>query len=117
LSVGLFACEVLFCSSPSVTELAAARHAIAQGFVLTMMVSMASRWLPIYSAEVLKRRGLLELTLDTLLLGALIRVTAEAFGGYASISGPLISLGGSLSIVAFAVFGVGMWSSLSRLPP
>jgi hypothetical protein len=117
LSVGFFAREVLFGVSPSVTELSAARHAIAQGFLLTMMVSMASRLLPIYSADVLKRRGLLELTLDTLLLGALIRVSAEALGGYAAWSGPLISLGGSLSIAAFAVFAVGMWSSLRRLPP
>jgi hypothetical protein len=116
LSVGFFAREVLFGVSPSVTELSAARHAIAQGFLLVMMVSMASRLLPIYSADVLKRRGLLELTLDTLLLGALIRVSAEALGGYAWWSGPLISLGGSLSIAAFAVFAVGMWSSLKRLP-
>jgi hypothetical protein len=99
---------VLFGVSPTVTELSAARHAIAQGFVLTLMVSMASRLLPIYSADVLKRRGLLELTLDTLLLGALIRVTAEAIGGYEAISGPLIAPGGSLSIAAFAVFAVGI---------
>jgi hypothetical protein len=117
LSAGLFTREALFGVSPTVTELSAARHAIAQGFVLTMMVSMASRLLPIYSADVLKRRGLLELTLDTLLLGALIRVAAEAIGGYESITGPLIALGGSLSIAAFAVFAVGMWSSLTRLPP
>jgi hypothetical protein len=116
LSVGFFAREVLFGISPTVTELSAARHAIAQGFVLTMMVSMAARLLPIYSAHVLKHRGVLELTVDLLLLGALLRVAAEAVGGYDTVNGPLIALGGTLSVVGFAVFAVGMWSSLGRLP-
>jgi uncharacterized protein involved in response to NO len=116
LSAGLFAREALFGTSPSSTELSAARHALAQGFVLPMILSMASRLLPIYSADVLKRRWLLELTLDTLLLGALLRVAAEAVGGYDTIAGPLVALGGTLSIAAFIVFAVGMWSALTRLP-
>jgi hypothetical protein len=116
LDLGWFAREVLLGVPPSVTELSAARHALAQGFVLPMMVSMASRLLPIYSADVLKHRGQLEAVLDVLLLGAFIRVVAEAIGGYDTISGPLIALGGSLSVAAFALFAGGMLSSLRRLP-
>ena len=50
---------------PSLTELSAGRHALGQGFVLLMMVSMAARLLPIYSADVLKRRWLVELIYGT----------------------------------------------------
>jgi NnrS protein len=116
LNVLLFARELLTGEPPSATELSAARHALAQGFVLPMMVSMAARLLPIFSADVLKHRRRLELIVDVLLLGAAIRVAAEALGGYDAVSGPLIALGGTLSVAAFALFAVGMWSSLSRLP-
>ncbi len=112
----LFARSALSGVEPSADELSAARHALAQGFLLPMMVSMAARLLPIYSADVLKRRWLLEAIVDTLLVGAAIRVGAELFGGYGMITGPLIALGGSLSVAAFAVFAGGMWSSLGRLP-
>jgi hypothetical protein len=116
LDAALFAREALLGVAPSFTELSAARHALAQGFVLPMMVSMASRLLPIYSADVLRRRWLSEVILDLLLLGAFIRVLAEAIGGYETVTGPLIALGGTSSVVAFVVFALGMWSSLGRLP-
>jgi hypothetical protein len=116
LNFGYFGREAIWGITPSFTELSAARHALGQGFVLTMMVCMAARLLPIYSADVLKRRWLLELIVDTLLLGALLRVVAEAIGGYEPITGPLVALGGGLSEVAFTVFAIGMWSALGRLP-
>ena len=92
------------------------RRWVGQGFLLTLMVSMAARLLPVYSADVLKRRRLLEVTLDLLLIGVLVRVSAEAIGGYTPLTGPLVALGGSLGVVGFAVFAVGMWSALGRLP-
>lgn len=116
LDAALFVREAVFSMPPSITELSAARHAIGQGFLLVMMVSMAARLLPIYSADVLKRRWLIELIADTLLLGAFIRVVAEAIGGYDTITGALIALGGTVTILAFIVFAAGMWSSLGRLP-
>jgi hypothetical protein len=67
--------------APSTTELSAARHSLAQGFLLPLMVSMASRLLPIYSADALRRRGLLEVTVDLLMVGAHVRVGAEMIGG------------------------------------
>jgi hypothetical protein len=81
LDVGLFEPEAVYGMAPSTTELSAARHSLAQGFLLPLMVSMASRLLPIYSADALRRRGLLELTVDLLMVGALERVGAEMIGG------------------------------------
>jgi hypothetical protein len=59
------------------------------------MVSMASRLLPIYSADALRRRGLLELTVDLLMVAALVRVGAEMIGGCQGIVGCSWQLGGS----------------------
>jgi hypothetical protein len=122
LTVGLalntlaYAGEALAGVAPTMTVLSAARHAIAQGFLLPLMVSMAARLLPIYSADVLKHRLRLELTVDALLIGAVLRVGAEAVGGYAQPAGAIAALGGTLSVVGFVWFAEGLWSSLGRLP-
>jgi uncharacterized protein involved in response to NO len=115
-SVGLFGREALLGVPPTITELSAARHALGQGFLMPLMVAMAVRMLPVVSADALKHRLRLELIVDVLLIGALVRVGAEAVGGYSSETGPLVALGGTLSIVGFALFAVAMWSSLGRLP-
>jgi hypothetical protein len=114
--VGLFAGEAGLGLVPAATDLSAARHALAQGFLLPMMVAMAARLLPIYSADVLRHKRRLEVTVDLLLIGAALRVAAEMVGGYAGAAGPLVALGGTLSVVGMAVFAVGLWSSLGRLP-
>jgi hypothetical protein len=116
LSVGLFGREALLGVAPSTTEVSAARHALGQGFLLPLMVAMAARMLPVLSADVLKRRLRLEVTVDLLFMGALLRVGAEAVGGYSVDTGPLVVLGGTLSVVGFALFAVAMWRSLGRLP-
>jgi hypothetical protein len=116
LHVGLFGREVIEGTPPSITELSAARHALGQGFLLPLMVPMAARLLPIFSADMLKHKLRLELTVDLLLLGAFVRVVAEAIGGYGTFTGPLVALGGTMSVIGSAVFAVGMWSSLGRLP-
>jgi hypothetical protein len=116
LDVGLFGREAVFGTAPLITELSAARHALAQGFLLPLMLSMASRLLPIYSADVLRHRARLELTIDLLLVGALLRVGAEAIGGYQAVAGLFVALGGGAGVAGFAVFAIGMWSALGRLP-
>jgi hypothetical protein len=116
LNAALFSREALLGVSPTSAQLNAARHALGQGFLLPLMVSMAARLLPIYSADVLRHRRQLELTVDLLLVGALVRVMAELVGGYGPVSGPLIALGGLISVCGFAIFAAGMWSSLTRLP-
>jgi hypothetical protein len=116
LDAGLFTAEMITGVPPTSAQLSAARHSLAQGFLLTMMISMAARLLPIYSAYALKRRRLVELTIDLVLAGALVRVAAEAIGGYAKFTGPLVALGGALGVTGFAIFAAGMWSALGRLP-
>jgi hypothetical protein len=116
LQLGLFGREVLLGAAPSIAELSAARHALGQGFLLPLMVAMAARLLPIFSADVLKHRVRLEVIVDLLFVGALVRVAAEALGGYSEVTGPLIALGGALTWIGFAGFAWGMWSSLGRLP-
>lgn len=116
LHVGLFGREVLLGVAPSSTELSAARHALGQGFLLPLMVAMAARLLPIFSADVLKHRQRIEVIVDLLLLGGAVRVVAEVLGGYSTFSGSLIVLGGLLTWAGFTAFAVGMWSSLARLP-
>src|SRR5262249_19696143 len=61
LDCWFFAREAFLGVPPTFTELSAARHALAQGFLLPLMIAMATRLLPILSADVLKHRHLLEL--------------------------------------------------------
>jgi hypothetical protein len=116
INAGLFAREALLGLQPSFTELSAARHALAQGFLLPLMAAMAARLLPVFSADVVRHPVRLELTIDTLLVAAGLRVLAELAGGYAPTTGPLVALGGTLGVVGFSVFAVWLWGSLGRLP-
>src|SRR5919204_175731 len=90
LSVGLFGREALLGVAPSITQLSAARHALGQGFLLPLMVAMAARLLPVVSAEAVKHRLRLEIIVDLLFAGALVRVGAEVIGGYSAETGPLV---------------------------
>lgn len=117
LDAGIYAREALLGGGiPLFTALSAGRHALAQGFLLPLMVSMAVRLLPVISADALKHRRRMEVIVDALLVGALVRVAAEAVNGYGLVTGPLVALGGALGVAAFILFAVTMWSSLRRLP-
>jgi hypothetical protein len=116
LQVWLFGREAQAGITVTATELSASRHALGQGFLLPLMVAMAARLLPIYSADVLRHPARLELTVDVLLLGAALRVGAELLGGYGPLSGPLVALGGMLTWGAFGLFAIGLWSAIGRLP-
>jgi hypothetical protein len=116
VNVYLFGREAALGSAPASTELSAARHAIGQGFLLTVMATMAARLLPVYSADALRHPAKLEATIDLLLAGAALRVVAEALGGYGPLAGPVVALGGALTLVGFGLFAGGMWSALGRLP-
>jgi hypothetical protein len=103
-------------SAPSLTELSAARHALAQGFLLPMVVLMAARILPGYSGQMTRQPGLLSAMMWTLLIGAGMRFVAELFGGYGSGWGALVALGGSLGVATFVVFAVGLWQATGHTP-
>jgi hypothetical protein len=116
LNMGLFGREVVRGVPASSTELSAARHALAQGLLLPLMVTMAVRMLPVISGDALRHRLRLEITLDLLFVGALLRVGAELVGGYGPVAGPLVAVGAMLSVLGLCAFAQAMWSSLRRLP-
>jgi hypothetical protein len=103
-------------TAPSLSELSAARHALAQGFLLPLIVLMAARILPGYSGQMMRRPTELSAMMWMLLIGAAIRFVAELFGGYAEGWGALVALGGMLGVAAFVVFAVGLWQATVRVP-
>jgi hypothetical protein len=100
----------------SLTELSAARHLVAQGFLLPVMVYMAARILPGYSGYMVRRPRLLAGLVWTLLLGAALRGGAELVAGYAPGWGAAVALGGTLGVGAFVVFAVGLWRTTGGAP-
>lgn len=103
-------------AASSFTGLSAARHALAQGFLLPMIVTMASRILPIYSADMMRHPRLLAALVWGLLVGAALRVVPELLAGYGGGWGSLVGLGGTIGTLAFVVFGVGLWHATGRAP-
>jgi len=101
---------------PALTGVSAARHALAQGFLLPVIVVMAARILPGYSGYMLHRPRLLAALVWTMLAGAALRFVAELLGGYAPGWGGAVALGGTLGVVAFVVFAGGLWRATGRAP-
>lgn len=98
------------------TAVSAGRHLLAQGFVLPVIVVMASRILPGYSGWMLHRPRLLGGMIWSLFAGAALRGTAELLGGYRPGWGVGVALGGALAVGAFTVFAVGLWWATARAP-
>jgi hypothetical protein len=101
---------------PTLTSLSAARHVLAQGFLLPVIIVMAARILPGYSGEMMHRPRLLDVLVWTTLLGAALRFVGEFFGGYATGWGALVALGGTVAVLAFCVFAFGLWRATGRAP-
>jgi hypothetical protein len=100
----------------SLTEVSAARHLVAQGFLLPVIVYMAARILPGYSGFMMRRPRLLSALVWTLLFGAALRGGAELVGGYAPGWGLAVALGGMLGVGAFVLFAFGLWRTSGRAP-
>src|SRR5205085_3356075 len=100
----------------TLTELSAARHVLVQGFLLPLIVLMAARILPGYSGYMLHRSRLLAALVWSLLIGAALRGGAELVGGYSPGWSMLVALGGTLAVVAFIAFAVGLWRSTAPAP-
>jgi hypothetical protein len=113
---GLALAESMGATTPTLVELSAARHAVAQGFLLPLIVLMAARILPGYSGHMMRQPELLSAMMWMLIIGAALRFVAELFGGYGPGWGALVALGGTLGVVAFIVFGVGLWLSTTGVP-
>lgn len=100
----------------TLNQLSAARHAVAQGFLLPIMIYMAARILPGYSGMMLHRPVQLGVLLWALFVGAAVRVGGELIGGYAPGWGALAALGGVVAAVVFVHFAIGLWRSTARAP-
>ena len=98
------------------TELSAARHALTMGFLVVLLVGMASRILPGYSGWALQHPRFLGWTIGLLLAGAAVRVGGELAGGYVGLFGPLTGLGGVLGTLGFLLFAASLWPALGHLP-
>lgn len=113
---GLALAEGMGVTVPTLVELSAARHALAQGFLLPLIVLMAARILPGYSGQMMRQPLLLSAMMWTLLIGAALRFVAELFGGYGPGWGALVALGGAMGVAAFIAFAVGLWLGTTRVP-
>jgi hypothetical protein len=113
--LGIAVAEALGRPAP-LTELSGARHLLAQGFLLSVIVSMAARILPGYSGYMLRRPRLLAPLAWSLLAGAALRGGAELVVGYAPGWGALVALGATLSVAGFVAFAVGLWRATGRAP-
>jgi hypothetical protein len=98
-------------SGPNASMLSAGRHALAQGFLLPIIVLMAGRILPGYSGLMIRQPRLLAGLVWTLFIGAALRSGAQLLGGYEGGWGMLMAVGATLSTAAFTVFAIGMWQS------
>jgi hypothetical protein len=112
---GLALAEV-FGRAPTLTAISAARHALAQGFLLPLIVLMSARILPGYSGYMLHRPRLLAALMWSILAGGALRFLAELLGGYGPGWGALVALGGGLGVAPFLVFAFGLWRATGRAP-
>jgi uncharacterized protein involved in response to NO len=86
------------------------------GFLMILLVGMASRILPGYSGWALQRPRFLAWTIGLLAAGALLRVGGELTGGYGGYFGPITGVGGTLGVVGFLLFAASLWPALGHLP-
>lgn len=105
----LLAVSSTFHTLAAFVNASAARHALAQGFLLPVIVFMAARILPGYSASMVQHPGRLAILIWSLFAAALLRAGAEMVGGYGAGWNLAVAAGGTLGTVAFTVFAVGLW--------
>jgi hypothetical protein len=85
-------------------EVAATRHALGQGFALTLIVAMSARILPGVSAWALTHPRAVEWTIAILTLGAALRVGGELASQFGDLGMTAAALGGSLGTLGFLGF-------------
>ena len=92
---------------PSFFEITAERHALAQGFLLSIIVAYGARILPGYSAWAIRHPRLIELTFACVSIGALLRVLGELGTGAGLPYVPtLAEAGGILGTIGFLLFAI-----------
>jgi hypothetical protein len=102
-------------TSPNYFAISAARHAVGEGFAMTLIVGLGSRILPGFAAWAIKRPTLMAWLVAGVSVGALLRVVGElgvAVVGLASEQ--VAAAGGTISALVFAVFAIILLRSLGR---
>ena len=97
----------------------AARHAIALGFVTSLMLGLGHRVLPVFHGVALASPKLLRLSFWLLLTGTVLRVggqLAVPYGGKV-LAAPLwaaLGFSGYLQLAAIVCFAINLWRTLHR---
>ncbi len=102
-------------SLAALVNASAARHALAQGFLLPIIVFMAARIMPGFSAEMVRHPDRINALMGVLFAAALLRVGGEMIGGYAPGWNILVGAGGTLGTAAFVAFAIGVWRAREGL--
>ena len=103
--------------SPGFFDVTAARHALGQGFALTILVALGSRILPGFSAWAIERPRLIELVVGAVTLGATLRVVGELSVSTVGVAAEQIAAaGGTVGAVGFLVFGGSLAWTIGRGP-
>jgi hypothetical protein len=87
-------------------EIAAVRHALGQGFILTMIVALGARIIPGVSAWATEHPGLVDLTIAVLTVGAILRVGGQLASVVGEPANIAAALGGSLGTLGFLAFAL-----------
>ncbi len=104
-------------STPDYFALSAARHALGQGFLLTLIVALGARILPGFSAWAIVHPREVELLVSSVSLGAALRVAGELGLSFHLVAGPaLAAAGGAVGLGGFLGFAVTLTVTVGRPP-
>lgn len=108
--------EALAGAAPSAGAAAAARHALALGFLSLLLFGMASRIVPVFGGVALWGRQLLAPLYVAFNLGVVLRVAGELAGSADSLGRGLVAVSGLLGYGGLAAFALVLWRTLDARP-
>jgi hypothetical protein len=114
----LWATRTLLGGPPvSFFEITAERHALAQGFILTIIVAYGSRILPGYSAWAIQHPRTIEAIVALVTAGAALRVIGEVAASWPLPAGEAIAgVGGTLAVTGFLLFAAFLARTVGHAP-
>jgi hypothetical protein len=90
------------------------RHALAMGFVTTILMGVAQRVLPVWEGKTIHSSTLMSRVFFLLLLGNIIRILPQTFGGsVGNVDRFLIACGGFLQFSTVLLFSYNVWKTLN----
>jgi hypothetical protein len=108
-----------FLGGPSVGfyELTAERHALAQGFIVTIIIAYAARILPGFSAWAIQHPRVVETIIALVTAGAVVRVIGELLTAWVTPAGEAVAgVGGALGVAGFLLFATFLFRTIGRIP-